>query len=113
VINNADATLSMCAGGLLDTGNPEAQIELSDPSTPTTRWTPRTQVNVTIGPSTQPLSQYTYVISQSPLVGIDATETDGVATAGDPALINLGISVFFNYDAMFDDVNGIVGLRAK
>ena len=42
-----------------------------------------------------------------PAVGIDATQTD--SASGDTPLINLGTSLFFRYQVLFDPANGVVG----
>jgi hypothetical protein len=109
ITDGTDQSLSTCAGGLLDCGNPSVQVEL--PQAPTTAWLAGTDVALTIGPSAQPMASYEYVIGTDPLQGFDATQTDD---SGDGrALINAGISVFFRYDVVFDQVDGIVGLGPK
>jgi len=90
----------------LDTGNPAVYVE-SKAVTSDAVIAAGSQVDVTVGPASAPLGEWTFTVAAVPTPGIDLVELEPATGAG---FMNLGTSVFFRYDVLFDQASGTIGL---
>jgi hypothetical protein len=106
-LQDETSATTYCSGSLWDTGNPTSYVQWPPQPVPYTTVLPAgTAVNVTIGPSTAPMGAYQLIVGAEPEPGADEIL---VIPAGE-ANINLGVTLFSHYDALFDQEHGIVGL---
>jgi hypothetical protein len=97
-----------CFGAELDTGNPPIYVEAADATT-TSLLAAGTHVEVTIGGAST-LAQYSFDVASPATPGVDEVVVEP-ATA--QPFMNLGTSVFFHYDVLFDQQRGVVGFAPK
>jgi hypothetical protein len=91
-----------------DTGNPPTYIEWPQDTDGGVSTLPSgAQIRVTIGPMAAPLGQYDFTVGAVSTPGIDEVVVEPATGAG---FMNLGTAMFFHYDALFDQVDGRVGL---
>jgi hypothetical protein len=99
-----------CAGALLDTGTSFIEIawtgQNGDAELP-----PRSNVSVSIGPTANPLGQFSVTVGSPPQFGLDLfVVAPPLQDIGQ--LLVLGMPVFFRYNVLFDQAKGQIGLLA-
>ncbi len=67
---------------------------------------PGSRLQMTVGPGGAPLGQYAFTVGPVPVPGIDEVELTP-STAGH---INVGTAVYFRYDVLWDQTDGLIGL---
>lgn len=109
-IDDQTAGTDYCANAVLDTGSPETFVYLTSQTT-TSSLPPGDDVAVTVGPTSSPIGQFQVAISNNPQPGQDLfVLTQPISGLGD--LLNLGLTVFFQYNVYFNPVSGQIGLLA-
>jgi hypothetical protein len=104
--------VSYCVPAELDSGNSDAYIEwpAHTDSTPTII-AAGTDLDVAIGPPESPLYEYELTVGSTPQPGIDLVKIESAPSAPATPYMNLGTSIFFRYDVLFDSYLGVEGLR--
>jgi hypothetical protein len=108
-LDDQTSGVDYCATVELDTGDPSAYIRWTNATT-TTTIPSGDSVQITIGPPTGPLGTYGFTVGATPKPGIDEVFVEPLA-AGEQ-FMNLGTATFFQYDAIFDQADGLVGLAS-
>lgn len=102
---------SFCYPSLWDTGAPVSTITTAgQPLALTTELAVGSPIRVTIGPESAPVGAYEFVVGAMPQPGIDEVLIE--PAAGSPG-INLGVALFNQFDVLFDQARGVVGLAAR
>jgi hypothetical protein len=99
-------TQPFCAGALLDTGAPPVELDSQLHTGPATTFPPGTHFDIQIGDGGV-LGSMDFTVGATPAPGVDKVVLESRAN-GD--FINLGTSVFFHFDVLFDQHNGLIGL---
>jgi hypothetical protein len=106
-LDDKTSGVDYCVPAELDTGNPPVYIEWpAHGDAGTTELPPGDDIDVTIGPSSSPLEQYSFKVGATPKPGVDEVLVESATGAG---FMNLGTVVFFRYDVYFDQAHGVVG----
>jgi hypothetical protein len=106
-LDDLTSGVDYCVPAELDTGNPSTYIEWPPHGDAgTTELPPGHQIDVTIGPASSPLEEYTFTVSATPKPGVDVVDVESASGEG---FMNLGTVVFFHYDVYFDPEKGLVG----
>jgi hypothetical protein len=106
-LHDTTGGVSYCAPAELDSGMPPIYIEWAAHTGGKTTLPAGSTIEVDVGPDSAPLGSYGFSVSKSPRPGVDEVE---VEPATGTSFMNLGTSVFFQYDVLFDQVKGLIGL---
>jgi hypothetical protein len=110
-VDDATIPMNFCYPAVLDTGAPFTVIYLVNQSE-TAELAPGDAVSVLVGQTGAPLAQFDVTISADPQPGQDLFAVlPPVAQL--PSSLNLGLTLFFQYNVYFDPVSGQIGLLAR
>lgn len=113
-INDRTNAISYCVPVELDSGNSDAYVEWPEHTDSTaTTIASGTDLDVAIGPSDAAITEYEFVVGATPLPGVDLVKIEAAPAAPAAPYMNLGTSIFFRYDVLFDSYLGVQGLRAR
>jgi hypothetical protein len=97
--------MNYCSDSIWDTGNPISYVTWAPQPSPLTSELPGgSAVRVTIGS----MGSLDLIVGANPMVGVDEIVVEPAVDGF--SYINLGLSLFLHYDALFDQENGVVGL---
>jgi hypothetical protein len=98
-----------CVTAELDSGDPGAYIQLPELVGSGSFLIPSgAAVQIVIGPAPQPLGTLSFTVGETPAPGRDLVTME--PSNGGKGFMNIGTMLFFQYDVLFDQANGIVGL---
>jgi hypothetical protein len=110
-VDDSTIPMNFCYPAVLDTGAPFSVIYLDNQSE-TAELAPGDDVSVVVGQTAAPLAQFQVTVSADPQPGRDLFAVlPPVAQL--PSSLNLGLTLFFQYNVYFDPVTGQIGLLAK
>jgi hypothetical protein len=105
-VHNRSSGVDYCESVFLDCGACPSYIYWTSDGGATTVLS-RALLEVTIGPPSAPIGQYSFTSGSAPVPGVDEVLLVPSVQGGE---INVGTAVYFRYDVLWDQFDGIIGL---